>query len=85
MKYNKEQLVARFIEDEKEFFDYTESEWEAVAGEYASELDKMGINGADKFDVVDTDYGTAIDLGLDSMVVVDGQNTMRKLYWYDEL
>lgn len=85
MKYNKEQLVNMLVDDEKQYYEMSNEEWQMIENEYKAGLDKLEINGSNKFVVVGCDDGDVIyDFGLGKKVVVDGQGCFRRMFWYEQ-
>lgn len=83
MKYNKGQLVEMLIEDEKQYYDMSDEEWGMIEDEYTTELSKMGIEGANEFDVVGCgEEGDVIyNFGFDKEISVCGQGCIRRMMW----
>lgn len=76
---SRDQLVQKFIEDEKQWFGYTEDEWKLLANEYESKLAKLGIDEAEKFEVIGPqDDEVVYDLG-NTVITVCGQGLTRRL------
>lgn len=82
MKYNREQLVDMLVKDEMDWL--FGDEVELVKDEYKMGLKKLGIEGADKFEMsgIDHGYGYAIyDFGIKHKIAVDGQGCFRRLFF----